>query len=542
MSRCRFRYTVRLDGKPVQNARVYVYEVGTTDDPGDVYLASSGGSAVASIVTNAQGEVNGYKTKHSDIDVKVTDNSNAAYFPSVPSRTLDFADFTETVAVLPPTNEIGRFGAVGIDIRDFGAHCDYGASGADTDAFLAAVDYAKYSGETTNIVILVPDGTLLDETIDLYQYFTIQGIGGHNQNADPDWNLDFNGQPMAVIKSTATPAFRHYETDAFPTGGVTFRDAGVIAPKTCFYGRSSTNNVFDNSPMRALASDSVNEAPIKLSNTFWNYFLPGARVSSSDRTYPSVLLIGESPGPVNSTYLTFFDYVIFARGMVRYDQRVVLGGPLLGQIYFDYCQWENADGQMQFVNTISGTPNQPLSGGLVMRRGSSTDIGAGFAGALHIGAGFDQISNIVLDHADEGYFWPWLNSTPDVDAVDFRGSSNSSDTWNRGAGVVRSLNFPRQERSLGIRRVVYDDNVSQTYPIFAQDQNKAIFAARGSPGANGLVEWIANGPRVIFSTVTPNSNVVGSQGDICIYRGGGAGTTLWVKESGSNSNTGWVGK
>lgn len=43
-------------------------------------------------------------------------------------------------------------------------------------------------------------------------------------------------------------------------------------------------------------------------------------------------------------------------------------------------------------------------------------------------------------------------------------------------------------------------------------------------------------------SVTPNSNVVGSIGDLYTWTGGGTSSTLWVKESGSATNTGWVFK
>jgi hypothetical protein len=41
---------------------------------------------------------------------------------------------------------------------------------------------------------------------------------------------------------------------------------------------------------------------------------------------------------------------------------------------------------------------------------------------------------------------------------------------------------------------------------------------------------------------TPNGAVVGSPGDLYLNTSGGAATTLWVKESGAATNTGWVGK
>jgi len=40
----------------------------------------------------------------------------------------------------------------------------------------------------------------------------------------------------------------------------------------------------------------------------------------------------------------------------------------------------------------------------------------------------------------------------------------------------------------------------------------------------------------------PNGAVTASPGAIYLNTSGGAGTTLYVKESGVNTNTGWVGK
>jgi hypothetical protein len=47
---------------------------------------------------------------------------------------------------------------------------------------------------------------------------------------------------------------------------------------------------------------------------------------------------------------------------------------------------------------------------------------------------------------------------------------------------------------------------------------------------------------IMTGGVKPNNIVYGKPGDIFIYVGGGSGETLWVKESGQNTNTGWVGK
>lgn len=57
-----------------------------------------------------------------------------------------------------------------------------------------------------------------------------------------------------------------------------------------------------------------------------------------------------------------------------------------------------------------------------------------------------------------------------------------------------------------------------------------------------LREIIGTAPHTAYYAGDPNGNVAGNIGDLCINPGGGASTTLWVKESGNGTNTGWVGK
>lgn len=47
---------------------------------------------------------------------------------------------------------------------------------------------------------------------------------------------------------------------------------------------------------------------------------------------------------------------------------------------------------------------------------------------------------------------------------------------------------------------------------------------------------------VTIGTGNPNGVVVGSPPDLFLNTSGGAGTTLWVKESGNSTDSGWVGK
>lgn len=52
----------------------------------------------------------------------------------------------------------------------------------------------------------------------------------------------------------------------------------------------------------------------------------------------------------------------------------------------------------------------------------------------------------------------------------------------------------------------------------------------------------SSGIKISEGTGSPNGAVTGRPGDMYLNRLGGAATTLYVKESGSATNTGWVGK
>jgi len=46
----------------------------------------------------------------------------------------------------------------------------------------------------------------------------------------------------------------------------------------------------------------------------------------------------------------------------------------------------------------------------------------------------------------------------------------------------------------------------------------------------------------MYGNGSPEGEVFGSPGDIYINRDGGVGQTLWVKESGIDTDTGWAAK
>lgn len=65
----------------------------------------------------------------------------------------------------------------------------------------------------------------------------------------------------------------------------------------------------------------------------------------------------------------------------------------------------------------------------------------------------------------------------------------------------------------------------------------------GSAWVNTLVDTVA-ATRILakHGSGSPNGAVTGSVGDLYTRSDGGAGSTLYVKESGAGTNTGWVAK
>jgi hypothetical protein len=69
-------------------------------------------------------------------------------------------------------------------------------------------------------------------------------------------------------------------------------------------------------------------------------------------------------------------------------------------------------------------------------------------------------------------------------------------------------------------------------------------AINGTSGLVGSVTvnkvTLGTGTSIFSGTGSPNGVAVGSPGDLYMNTLGGAGATLWIKESGASTNTGWT--
>jgi parallel beta-helix repeat protein len=80
-------------------------------------------------------------------------------------------------------------------------------------------------------------------------------------------------------------------------------------------------------------------------------------------------------------------------------------------------------------------------------------------------------------------------------------------------------------------------------PLGSQLSNGATVGVNvkvsGNVGLDDYLDW-ANGVRRSGGTGTPNGNVTASPGSLYTQRDGASGNVLWIKETGTNTNTGWV--
>jgi len=107
-TRIHFRYVVADSlGSVIQNAKVFVYQPGTTTDfTGTAYNAKTGGSSVPNgFISNSQGEVEAWFDTSQSIDIAITDNASAAYYPADPTTLKTFTTVTEANWDLEPARE-----------------------------------------------------------------------------------------------------------------------------------------------------------------------------------------------------------------------------------------------------------------------------------------------------------------------------------------------------------------------------------------------------------------------------------------------------
>ena len=117
------------------------------------------------------------------------------------------------------------------------------------------------------------------------------------------------------------------------------------------------------------------------------------------------------------------------------------------------------------------------------------------------------------DAAADSKLWVWKSTA---------GGFSIQAKTDAGGGPVDAISFARSGTTIG-EGIIAGTSTKVLAPLFPH------FSGAGS------------GAAIYTSALTPEGAITAAQGSICLRTGGGAGTSLYVKESGAG-NTGWIAK
>jgi hypothetical protein len=159
-----------------------------------MYSARTGGSVVTNpLISNSQGEIEAWFDTPQTVDLLVTDRADAAYYPSLPSTLLNWADFTETAEVIEdPSN------AVWFNVKSYGATGD-GVTD-DTTAIQAAITAAG-AGNLGGTVFF-PRGTFLVTGLTFPPRVNFRGVGAGTSSGQGSTIKLANGSNQHVFRSS----------------------------------------------------------------------------------------------------------------------------------------------------------------------------------------------------------------------------------------------------------------------------------------------------------------------------------------------------
>jgi hypothetical protein len=422
---------------------------------------------------------------------------------------------------------------------------DYGADSTgvtdSTAAFQAAIEAAQLSARP----VYIPAGFyLITDTLDIYNGTQITG----------DTNFSYGqgfGRPVYATTITFTPATAKplfdYSWKTAPSPGPVFHTSLEnlffvgTDPTKAIYGLKLQNVIFAN--FKNLTFENFNVGIYcrnTINNRFQNCFI-------SDATYVCVDYVGEAETTDVWDQCTFFGSPVGVR----------FNGPAVG-VRFDNCLWEQiafygmdvssrcqsimvtnaycedvpygaspaADGCMFRVGQVSGDSAADINNHLIVIGGQFNGRNAGLAGA-----GLFDIENCWGIYA--GGFaanrWPYIIKT------DVTATKPNSIVLGSYQGISWLNNIDNLAKVCGIyaNGVLNGGSFSESAKFFDVSVN-SLTSAAGYYNTSADVAWRA-GPG------SPEGSLTAPVGSLFSRTDGGAGTSLYVKESGTG-NTGWVGK
>jgi hypothetical protein len=203
-------------------------------------------------------------------------------------------------------------------------------------------------------------------------------------------------------------------------------------------------------------------------------------------------------------------------------------------------QWQGADVTLELYET-DGTANKRkwrwTADGGVLTLTYRTD-----AGALAVVGGLMRFNNaptaLVGEHNLVEFGWTGAGTTR-VHALAFTAGTSTSDPeflLDASFGMAAFL-------GLGVYAWAESYSLQTNYIGMFHDGTDGTVQSTGQVILDGTAVRLgsASGPLIDWGTGTPEGAVTAPVGSMFLRTNGGAGTTLYIKESGTG-NTGWVGK
>lgn len=432
MARSMLRHTVKDSaGNVIQNALVYVYQQGTATPITDLFAASTGGAAIAAgtLVSDGQGDVIGWLTTPKFVDIKVTDNSNAAYYPSTPTSVLDWPEFTETMQVPAANDDVDAVldgatftGPVYVrngPIYAVDAQPSWVAGAADNSAAYSEARLAAVAAGGG--VVLLPQGDLnINARLTLSDKVSVRGHGPEASTV----KVAGSGVTDAAIAglSSATPSdltVSGFTIDAGHGDGRNLRALQITSG-----ARITIDNVrCENIALEAILIDTCTDVTVQNgyiadaggdggATGFGILFSGGSRNKALHNRLFNVAGMGIG-GNTNCTDCEAVGNYIDKTGMAAYEgvgitsgcDRWTIGQNIIINSMDNGISPSSADNTI-IGNIIDGCQFHGINGGnrnvIVGNRVRNPGKAVGEYAAIHFGAGDNQIADGNLGYDDQG--------------------------------------------------------------------------------------------------------------------------------------------
>lgn len=134
----------------------------------------------------------------------------------------------------------------------------------------------------------------------------------------------------------------------------------------------------------------------------------------------------------------------------------------------------------------------------------------------------------------------WLHATGSTNMV-LNSWGNKFVCPNTSSSTPIAYNFASTDVA-NIKGIIGRDDWSEMAKVGSSYTATAVANLGQIPGLDIRHPSLSYIGAIVTCTGSPNSQIIGSVGNICLRSDGGAATTLYVKESGAGTNTGWVAK